>query len=151
MASETLEKVDRERMLRNAHAIAQPKRLRGIPLWSFVGDITSHGCGYSIRICRELGWDPDQPASEPLPQRKLLPQRKPETIPPEPTWHYGPNPFYQRFVFVLGRNGGQQCDTQNGPCACGAWHGLETNETKRKEQDGELQQGCPDGQPHPRP
>lgn len=30
------------------------------PRWSHVGDITSHGSGYSAAICVEFGQDPDE-------------------------------------------------------------------------------------------
>lgn len=59
-----------ELMLRNAYAMCRNMRsLRGNYLWSFVGMITSHGSGYSIKICRELGWDPDMKIGKDLPAR----------------------------------------------------------------------------------
>lgn len=37
------------------------KRYRGrlVPLWSEVGALVGHGSGYSHRICRRYGYDPD--------------------------------------------------------------------------------------------
>ncbi len=49
-----------EKLLRNAfHYMKEWRRMRGTPLWVFVGQITGHGSGYSQQICEELGWDYD--------------------------------------------------------------------------------------------
>jgi hypothetical protein len=37
----------------------------GVPLWSIVGSLTSHGSGYSYQICRELRLDPNQIVKSP--------------------------------------------------------------------------------------
>lgn len=37
-----------------------PQSAFNVPLWSIVGRMTGHGSAYSSRICRELGFDPDQ-------------------------------------------------------------------------------------------
>lgn len=41
--------------------VRDPKRYRGrlVALWSEVGALTAHGSGYSHRICRRFGYDPD--------------------------------------------------------------------------------------------
>lgn len=33
------------------------------PLWTFIREITGHGCGYSCEICIKNGWNPEQDAS----------------------------------------------------------------------------------------
>jgi len=45
-----------ERMVKYAGYSSNDRK----PLWSHVGDITSHGSGYSAAICREFGEDPDR-------------------------------------------------------------------------------------------
>lgn len=57
---------DRQRcVIVNCHRMLR-KQYKGIPLWSAIADITSHGSGYSIQICKTLGWDPDQDGSKPI-------------------------------------------------------------------------------------
>lgn len=57
---------DRQKQaLRNAHGLLR-RQYKGVPLWSFIADITSHGCGYSIEICKACGWNPDQDAGKPI-------------------------------------------------------------------------------------
>lgn len=47
-----------EQLLRNAfNQLKHMRRWRGMPLWTLVGAITSHGSGYSQQVCKELGWD----------------------------------------------------------------------------------------------
>jgi hypothetical protein len=62
-----LDQVSREWMLRSAHNRARKSDLRGVPLWSFVGDICCVGSTSAGEICRELGWDPCAPAIQDLP------------------------------------------------------------------------------------
>lgn len=42
------------------------KQFKGVPLWSFVGNLTHHGSGYSHKICEANGWNANQDASLPL-------------------------------------------------------------------------------------
>lgn len=56
-----LSQVDRAWMLRNAVRMASKKRR--IPLWALVRDICSVGSHSAHEICREMGWNPEQPAS----------------------------------------------------------------------------------------
>lgn len=58
--SQLLDGRSREMILRNvfAHMKGLP-RWRGTYLWSWIGSVTGHGCGYSTQICHEMGWDPD--------------------------------------------------------------------------------------------
>lgn len=42
------------------------KKYRGLPLWSFVGELTGHGSGYSRDICMANGWNPVQSADKSL-------------------------------------------------------------------------------------
>lgn len=35
-------------------------RYRKTPLWAMVSDITSHGSTYSVEICLQAGYDPNQ-------------------------------------------------------------------------------------------
>lgn len=47
-----------ETLLRGAFfTLRQFRAWRGRELWTLVGSITGHGCGYSQKICEELGWD----------------------------------------------------------------------------------------------
>lgn len=46
-------------IIKNCHALLRNK-YRGFSLWSMVGDITGHGTGYSIEICRSANLDPHQ-------------------------------------------------------------------------------------------
>lgn len=58
--SELLDNRSREDILRNAFWVTRNMRkYRGMNLWSWVGQMTAHGSGYSWEICKELGWDPD--------------------------------------------------------------------------------------------
>ena len=67
LGKEKLAKLTVERVLRNAHqSFRNANRCKGVPLWSFVADLTQHGSGYSIAICLALGWNPDAKASDPL-------------------------------------------------------------------------------------
>ena len=54
-----------EIIMRNAHK-GMRRKYKNIPLWSFVSELTGHGSTYSIKICKGLGWNPDQDASKPL-------------------------------------------------------------------------------------
>lgn len=70
-ASPVLDARDRECMLRNTYSVCQRiRRLRGIPLWSFVSQVTAYGSTSGALICKELGWDPDMPVGKDLPARK---------------------------------------------------------------------------------
>lgn len=53
-------------LIRCHHVCRNMRRYRGMPLWSFIADITAHGSGYSIAICQHFGWDPHAPASRKL-------------------------------------------------------------------------------------
>lgn len=44
----------------NCHAIMRNK-FRGSELWSLVSQITGHGSGYSVEICKSANLDPFQP------------------------------------------------------------------------------------------
>ncbi len=46
-------------IIKNAYIMLRRKN-RGLPLWSLVGALTSHGSGYSIEICRSAQLDPHQ-------------------------------------------------------------------------------------------
>lgn len=43
----------------NCHSLMR-RRFMGSPLWSMVGQITGHGSGYSIQICKTANLDPMQ-------------------------------------------------------------------------------------------
>lgn len=45
----------------NCHAMLRHK-FKQVPLWSLVGNITGHGSGNSIEICRSANLDPNQSA-----------------------------------------------------------------------------------------
>lgn len=53
-------------MIVNAHRMAKPSELRGIPLWGFVRDVCGTGSTYACEICKECGWDAHQPAKDKL-------------------------------------------------------------------------------------
>ena len=56
-----------EIIMRNAHkGMRRKSKYKGVPLWSFVSDLTGHGSTYSMKICKALGWDADQNTSKPL-------------------------------------------------------------------------------------
>lgn len=58
--SRLLDNRSREYILRNAFLTMKDwRKWRGMLLWSWVGAMTGHGSGYSMQICKELGWDPD--------------------------------------------------------------------------------------------
>lgn len=65
-----IEDVNRETMLRAAHAHAKTVFKHARPLWAFVRDICCVGSSSAYAICRELGWDPDAKALSPLPPRR---------------------------------------------------------------------------------
>lgn len=50
-------------LIRNAIRIAKPKEQDCI-LWAFVAKLTGHGCTVATEICRNLGWNPNQPAKD---------------------------------------------------------------------------------------
>ncbi len=52
-------------ILRNAHRLLRSK-YRGVPLWSFISELTGHGSGYSCQVAKECGWDPCQDAGKPI-------------------------------------------------------------------------------------
>lgn len=58
-----LAKVDRKMILFNAVHMTSKYRKRCVPLWAIVRDICSVGSHSAHEICREMGWNPDQPAS----------------------------------------------------------------------------------------
>lgn len=64
MKSKRLEKVDREAMLR---AAVRMTRQRGRSLWGVVGEVCGVGSTSAHEICRELGWEPSEEATKPLP------------------------------------------------------------------------------------
>lgn len=64
--SKTLEKVSRERILRNAR-IYMREKYANAPLWAFVSDVTAYGSTSSMEICMELGWNPHAVGSDDLP------------------------------------------------------------------------------------
>lgn len=53
-------------VLINAHNLIAAKKTKwlNVPLWSFVSRLTGHGSGYSIEICRAMGWDANADASK---------------------------------------------------------------------------------------
>jgi hypothetical protein len=58
--SRLLDGKSREWILRNAFSRMQNmRRYRGSSLWSWIGDVTGYGSGYSWQVCIEMGWDPD--------------------------------------------------------------------------------------------
>lgn len=65
-----LDRVHRDIMLRNAHAIFlfTGKRYMRSTLWAFVSDITGVGSTSACEICKELGWNPHAPAKDQLPR-----------------------------------------------------------------------------------
>lgn len=67
--SKTLNDVDREVMLRNAHHKISAK-YRRVPLWAFVSDICGVGSTSGAEICRSLGWDQDADGSKHLPRHQ---------------------------------------------------------------------------------
>jgi len=71
-SSQLLDMRSRDRMLRYAYIafVQNSRKWRRTPLWSFVGTVTGHGSGYSAQICVELGWDPDMPCGQVLPERE---------------------------------------------------------------------------------
>lgn len=72
--SRLLDGKSREYILRNVFARMKTIRAyRGMSLWSWVGDVTGYGSGYSWQVCVEMGWDPDMrvtPSAE-LPRQPL--------------------------------------------------------------------------------
>lgn len=51
-------------IIQNCHSLLRSgERYRGMSLWSMVGDITGHGSGYSVDICRTANLDPHQPCN----------------------------------------------------------------------------------------
>lgn len=64
-----LETVDRETMLRLAHIHADKEIKRDLPLYSFVMDACGVVSMVATEICKELGWNPDAPATNKLPGR----------------------------------------------------------------------------------
>jgi hypothetical protein len=46
-------------LIANCHRMMR-HRYRRTPLWAMVSDITSHGSTYSIEICLQAGYDPNQ-------------------------------------------------------------------------------------------
>lgn len=54
-------------ILQNAHRQLRG-RYRGVPLWSFIADMTGHGSGFSAQIAKECGWNPTQDAGKALPR-----------------------------------------------------------------------------------
>lgn len=67
MTREIFDDVDKEWLLRSAIRMTSRMRKLRRPLWSIVGELTSHGMGNSVKICRELGWDPHAMATDELP------------------------------------------------------------------------------------
>jgi hypothetical protein len=59
----------------NCHSLLRHK-YRRFPLWSLVGDITGHGSGYSIEVCKSAGLDPNQLCGG----QRLIRTSKPEAI-----------------------------------------------------------------------
>jgi hypothetical protein len=87
--SELLDNRSREYLLRNAfHQMRNMRKWRGSILWSWIGAVTGHGSGYSMQICKELGWDPDMTITPNarLPDRVVVqPERD---LPPEVSSRY---------------------------------------------------------------
>ena len=48
-------------LIKNAHYRLK-RKYKGVPLWAFVGDMTSFGSTYSIMVCKMFGWNPEQDA-----------------------------------------------------------------------------------------
>ncbi len=46
-------------MIANCHQLLRHK-YRKTPLWAMVSDITGHGSTYSVEICLQAGYDPNQ-------------------------------------------------------------------------------------------
>ncbi len=46
-------------LIANCHRLLRHK-YRKTPLWAMVSDITSHGSTYSVEICLQAGYDPNQ-------------------------------------------------------------------------------------------
>ena len=46
-------------LIANCHRLLRHK-YRSSPLWAMVSDITSHGSTYSVEICLQAGYDPNQ-------------------------------------------------------------------------------------------
>lgn len=46
-------------LIANCHRLLRHK-YRKTPLWAMVRDITSHGSTYSVEICLQAGYDPNQ-------------------------------------------------------------------------------------------
>ena len=46
-------------LIANCHQMMR-HRYRKTPLWAMVSDITSHGSTYSVEICLQAGYDPNQ-------------------------------------------------------------------------------------------
>jgi hypothetical protein len=46
-------------MISNCHRLLRHK-YRNSPLWAMVSDITGHGSTYSVEICLQCGYDPNQ-------------------------------------------------------------------------------------------
>ena len=49
-------------LISNCHRLLRGK-YKGSPLWAMVSDITSHGSTYSVEICLQSGYDPNQKCS----------------------------------------------------------------------------------------
>lgn len=52
-------------ILKNAHSRLR-RKYKGVPLWSFISEMTGRGSTYSMKICKEFGWDAYRDASKPI-------------------------------------------------------------------------------------
>lgn len=52
-------------ILKNAHRRLR-HRYKGVPLWSFISDMTSFGSTYSCKVCSLFNWNSSQEANKPI-------------------------------------------------------------------------------------
>lgn len=60
-----LEESRQKLVLKNAHRLLR-RHYKGVPLWSFISEMSGHGSGYSAEICKAIGWDAHQDGSKSL-------------------------------------------------------------------------------------